>query len=168
MLSEDANEKSINLAVKVSKVSGKELLKAIEKALVYLKNKNKPGKEKDKTEEKVKAGRTTMKQLNERSNGLSSIELKSPDLKMLNGFMKKHGVQFAVAKDGKNTYTLFFKAKDVDSVNHAFGQYARKFLKLNRASPSIRQNLSKARVQAQTHNNNRSAEKNRNRGGLER
>ena len=164
MLSEEANDKSVNFAMRLGKLTGREIYKTFEKILANRKNKQistvKQG-------DKVRAGRTTMKQLQKKHDGLNSVELKSPDLRMLNSFMKKHGVRFACVKDGQNKYTMFFKAKDIDSVNNAFQQYARKFLRLNNTGPSIRRNLVAARELANTLTNDRAAERNRNRGGLE-
>ena len=168
MLSEDANERSINLAVRVAKVSGKEIYRAIEKILADKgKAKNKPVPNQD-TEKKVKYGRTTKKQLDREIGEQANIELKNPDLRMLNSFMKKERVRFAVTKDGNGYFTLYFKANKVDDVTTAFQKYSRKVLSLGRAGPSVRRNLAQARGQALTLNNNRNAERNRNRGGLER
>ena len=165
MLSEDANEKSINFAVRVAKVSGKEIIRAIEKFLASRGKKQKTNKQPN---EKIKAGRTTLKQLQQKNDGLSTMPLNTPDLRLLNGIMKKHRIQFAAVKDGKNRYTLFFKARDDASFSHAIQQYANRHLRLNRAGPSLRRNLTAAREQANNLNNNRNAERNRNRGGLER
>jgi len=164
MLSEDANERSINLAVRITKLTGSEIKRAIEK---WLANRGKGHKQTNETGE-IKQGRTTLKELSKSNDGLSTIELKQPDLRLLNSIMKKHGVRFAVAKDGKGMYTLFFKGKDIDSVTHAFEKYAKSVIKRGKECPSITKALAKAKVTAQTLSTNKSKEKNRNKGGLER
>jgi hypothetical protein len=163
MLSEDVNDRSVNLAVRVGNISGRGLRKALVKTLAMMKKKNNIPET-----EKMKHGRTTLKQLQKQNEGLSTIELKHPDLRMLNKIMKKHGVDFAVTKDGKDRHTLFFKGKDVDSVTHAFEQYAKKILKRGKENQPIKRTLTEAKKISQTLSNNRNKEKNRNRGGIER
>jgi hypothetical protein len=102
------------------------------------------------------------------NEGLSSIELKNPDLRLLNSYMKKHGVEFAAVKDGKDKYTLFFKGKDVDCVKHAFDQYAKKLLKRGKEKQPIKSTLEDAKKIAQELNVGRDKVKNRSKGGLER
>ena len=163
MLSEDANDKTVNLVVRVSKLSGRALLNAIKLILAEIKKDSKMPSDK-----KVKHGRTTLKQLSQKNDGLSTFELKSPDLRLLNRCMKKHGVDFAVAKDGKGKYTLFFKGKDVDAVTHAFEKYAKTVIKRDKGWPSITERFEAAKDMAKTLSKNKGKEKNRNRGGLER
>lgn len=166
LLSEDANERSINLAVRVSKLTAVEIKRAFDKIIAA--RGGKVSKAKPEQEKKIKYGRTTLTKLDKQYGERASIELKNPDLRMLNSFMKKEKVLFAATKDGKGAYTLYFKGKDVESLTKAFEKYSRKLLKLGKNTPSLRQNLTLARQQAQTLNNNRNAERNRNRGGLER
>jgi hypothetical protein len=163
VLSEDVNDRSVNLAVRVGNLSGRTLRKAIGIILAAIKNNNKMPKD-----EKVKYGRTTLKQLQRQNDGLSTVELKQADLRLLNKTMKKHGVDFAVTKDGKGKHTLFFKGKDVDSVTHAFEQYAKKVLKQSKDKPGIKATLADAKKISQSLSQNRDKEKNRNRGGLVR
>ena len=165
MLSEDTNDKTVNLAVRTSKITGNALKFIIKKLLAELNKKDKPGQ---LDTEKEKHGRTTLKKLSQKNDGLTSVELSNPDLRMLNKIMKKHGVDFAAVKDGKGKYTLFFKGKDKDAITHALKDYAKKLIKLGKSNPSIRPTLNSARVEAQTRSKNKSKEKNRNRGGLER
>jgi predicted DNA-binding protein len=165
-LGDEIAEKDINIAISTGKLSGRILKNAIDKVLAEMEKKNNilniP-----KTE-KAKHGRTTLKQLQRQSDGLSNIELKNADLRSLNKIMKEHGIRFAVTKDGKGKHTLFFKGKDVDTLTKAFEKYSRKLLKLGKNTPSIGQTLALALKQSQTLNNNRTVERNRNRGGLER
>jgi len=163
MLSEEANERSINLAIRVGKLSGNTMLKAIR---VILADKGKVKSFPDA--EKVKRGRTTLKQLKGKNDDLTTIELKNPDLRLINRYMKKDRVEFAAAKDDKGKYTLYFKGKDAESVTHALSKYARTLVKRGKEMPSIGNTLAEAKEVALTVNKNRSKEKNRNKGGLER
>jgi len=165
MLSEDVAEKTENFAVRIAEISKEALKSAINKLLAEL---GKDGKSMMSDIKKEKHGRTTLKTLSQKNDGLTTIELSNPDLRMLNKIMKKHGVDFAAAKDGKGKYTLFFKGKDKDCVAHALKDYAKKLIKLGKTNPSIRLSLDGARAEALSMSKNMSKEKNRNRGGIER
>ena len=162
---EEINEKSINLAVRVGKLTATELKKALDQVLASLKLQ--PGKAKTaakgKTPTEPKRGKQTLKQLSKQNAGLSSVELKDPNLRLLNSTMKQHGVDFAPVKDGKGKYTLFFKAKDADTLTHAFKQYTGK-LTQRAAKPSISKTLTAAKAAAQTLNAGRDKVKNKDKG----
>ena len=137
MINEDITQRECNLAVRVGSIAYNELKKALEKLLAYLeqgKNNtlNKPDKTHaaNKTPE-LKKGKQTLKDLQKHGEGLSTIELKDPNLRELYKSMKKDGVDFAPVKDGKGQYTLFFKAKDVDTLTHALKKYTQKLVKLD-------------------------------------
>jgi len=164
-LHEEINEKSINLAVRVGKLTADELKKALDKVLASMKPQ--PGKAKttakSKTPPDPKRGKQTLKQLSKQNAGLSSVELKDPNLRLLNSEMKKHGVDFAAVKDGKGKYTLFFKGKDADTLTHAFKQYTGKLTqRANR--PSISKTLAAMKAAAQSLNAGRDKVKNRDKG----
>jgi len=168
-MQDEINEKAINLAVRVGKATAAEIKKAIEKLLADLES----GKysntnlKKAFTGEKsteLKHGKQTLKQLSKHNDGLSTVELKDPDLRLLHRHMKKHNVDFAAVKDGKGKYTLFFKGKDADSVTHAFNQYTQKLVKQASRKPSINKTLAAAKAAAQALNNGRDKVKNKDRG----
>lgn len=111
-----------------------------------------------------KHGKQTLKQLSKQGDGLSTVELKDPNLRLLYRHMKKHNVDFAAVKDGKGKYTLFFKGKDADSVTHAFKQYTQKLVKQANRKPSIGKTLAAAKAAAQALNAGRDKVKNKYRG----
>jgi predicted DNA-binding protein len=164
-LHDEINEKAINLATRVGKLTADEIKKALEKILADMKNpqgKNKSVAKGNKTPE-LKRGKQTLKQLSKQNAGLSSVELKNPNLRLLNSTMKQHGVDFAAVKDGKGKYTLFFKGKDADTLTHAFKQYTGKLTqRANR--PSIKKTLSAMKQKAQSLNAGRDKVKNRDKG----
>ena len=166
---EEINEKSINLAVRVGKVTATELKKALDKVLASMTNPQNKSKTTAKTTTKSdktpdpKRGKQTLKQLSKQNAGLTSVELKDPNLRLLNSTMKQHGVDFAAVKDGKGKYTLFFKAKDADSITHAFKQYTQKAVQ-RAPKPSISKTLTAAKAAAQALNNGRDKVKNRDKG----
>lgn len=101
----------------------------------------------------------TLKQLSKQGDGLSTVELQSPNLHLLHHTMKKHNVDFAAVKDGKGKYTLFFKGKDADSITHAFQQYTQKLVKRSKGQ-SIGKTLAAAKQAAKTLNAGRDKAKN--------
>jgi hypothetical protein len=113
------DEKTINLAVRVGKLTADELKKALDKLVAKLTEQD-PQINNDEPD--LKHGKQTLKQLSKHNDGLSSVELKDPNLRFLHQSMKSHNVDFAAVKDGKGMYTLFFKGKDADSVTHAIKQ----------------------------------------------
>jgi len=76
-----------------------------------------------------------LKELQKQNDGLSSIELKDPNLRQLYSAMKKDNIDFSAVKDGKGKYTLFFKGKDAEVMTHAFKQYTHKVVMQNATKP---------------------------------
>ena len=80
---------------------------------------------------------------------------------------RKYGVDFALKKDpAQGKYLVFFKARDADALNAAFGEYAGK--SLNRSAqkkPSLLGQLSHFKEIAK--NLTRDTAKNREKGGVE-
>jgi len=162
-MQDEINEKTINLAVRVGKVTAAEIKKVLEKLLAELEQGMTSAVKQAKTPE-LKHGKQTLKQLSKHNDGLSTVELKDPDLRLLHRHMKKHNVDFAAVKDGRGKYTLFFKGKDADSVTHAFKQYTQKLVKQANRKPSINKTLAAAKAAAQSLNNQRGKVKNKDRG----
>jgi len=171
MINEEIADKVINVGTRVSELTAEELRKAIlailkkleagEKKLSETVQKNMP--------EKTKYGRKTMTQLSKMHGEQTAISIKNPNLRLLNKYMKKHGVAFAVTKDKEGKYNLFFKSKDIDAMTTAFTRYSVELRRRDRGrTPTITQNLANARQAARAQNNTRTTERNRNRGGIER
>jgi hypothetical protein len=171
-MQEEISEKSMAFAARIGEVTYQELQKAVEKLLAELKkDKGKaPAADKNAADKKPeqKHGKQTLKQLSKQNDGLSTVELKDPNLRLLKQTMKKHGVDFAAVKDGKGKYTLFFKGKDADSLTHAFKQYTQKVVKVANVKPSINKALTAAKAAAQALNAGRDKVKNRDKGAIDR
>jgi len=181
MLSEDTNEKSINLAVRIGKLTGSEIKRALERMLderkkavtpetldKTIKQDEKQDVKQDEKQDSIKThGRANLNQFLNEKGPHTTIELRKPNLRLLNRIMKEHEVGFAIAKDGKGKYTLFFKCDNIDSITKGYKQYARKMLNRSRRKASIKQSLSNARKVSQVLSAQRK-EKNFSKGGLER
>lgn len=143
-VSRETMNKSINIAVKVSKPTLKAFMKAL-KVLV-----GKPTKAIGKAVgEKIHPtkGKQSVKTLVRQGQGVSTIPLADEGLKDFQKIAKKYGVDFAVVKD-KNVeppvYTIFFKAKDMDVITKILQDYSNK--QVNKASkerPSVLEKLKK-------------------------
>jgi hypothetical protein len=161
---DEINEKSLTIGARVSKTTAVELKRAIDRLLVQLKSST--GKTTNRITAKggeLKHGKQTMRQLAKHNAGMSSIELKDPNLRLLYQTMKENGVDFAPAKDGKGKYTLFFKGRDADALTHAFGQYTQKVTTMEK-KPSIRETLAAMKQKAATLNQGRDKVKNLDKG----
>jgi hypothetical protein len=143
------NEKTFSLGARVGRVTADELKQAVDKLLAELES-GKLDKLNPLTKQgELKHGKMTMKQLAKHNAGLSSIELKDPNLRLLNKVMRQNGIDFSPVKDGKGQYTLFFKGRDADALTHAFSQYTKKVTE-RAAKPSIGATLTAMKAAAKT------------------
>ncbi len=150
----------MQLGAKIANLTMAEIRKAIETLLAELKNNklNTPT---------VVHGKQSLKELATQNAGLSSMELKDPNLRQLNREMKKSGIDFSPVKTGKGEYLLFFKGRDADAMTHAFNQYTKKLVS-QAEKPSIRKMLAAFRDKAAQMDKQRVKEKNYSKGGHER
>ena len=140
----ETTDKSINIAVKLSKPSLKLFMKAL-KCVV-----GKPTKAVGKAVgQKIHPtqGKQSVKTLIRQGQGVSSIPLADEGVKDFQKIAKKYGVDFAVVKD-KNVdppvYTIFFKAKDMDAVTRILQDYSEKQVKkADKVRPSVLEKLKK-------------------------
>ena len=73
-----------------------------------------------------KEGQQSLKQLTQYGDKLSEIPLNSDSVKAYTHTARKHGVSFALVQDESKTpprHTVFFKAKDTDSMTAAFKEH---------------------------------------------
>lgn len=159
MLHEEVNRESLQLGAKIGKLTAEEIKKALDKLLAQLTELKKNGQQLPT----VVHGKQTLKELSAQNTGLSSMELKDPNLRQLNKEMKKAGIDFSPVKTGKGEYLLFFKGRDADAMTHAFNQYTKKLVK-QAEKPSIRKVLSDFKEKAAAMNAQRAVTKNKDKG----
>ena len=140
----EAVDKSINIAVRLSKPTLKEFMKALKFAV------GKPTKAVGKAiGEKIHPtkGKQSVKTLIRQGQGVSSIPLADEGLKDFQKIAKKYGVDFAVVKDKNEeppVYTIFFKAKDTDVITKILQDYSEKQVKKKAVErPSVLEKLKK-------------------------
>lgn len=159
MLHEEVNRESLQLGAKIGKLTAEEIKKALDKLLAQLTELKKNGQQLPT----VVHGKQSLKELSAQNTGLSSVELKDPNLRQLNREMKKAGIDFSPVKTGKGEYLLFFKGRDADTMTHAFNQYTKKLVK-QAEKPSIRKVLSDFKEKATAMNAQRAVTKNKDKG----
>ena len=192
MINEDMTERELNLAVRVGNTAAEELRKALEKLIAkleQLKHSNgSQGQSKDLSNNpsnnqsshstqsqsyssnknsELRHGKQTLKQLHQHNEGLSSVELKSPNLRKLRQSMKKYDIDFACVKDGRDKYTLFFKGKNAEEMTHAFKRYTGQMVK-TADKKAIKADLKEAKAQARLLDNGRDKVKDRSKGVRDR
>ncbi|WP_250228651.1 PcfB family protein [Anaeropeptidivorans aminofermentans] len=159
MLHEEVNRESLQLGAKIGKLTAEEIKKALDKLLAQLTELKKNGQQLPT----VVHGKQSLKELSAQNTGLSSMELKDPNLRQINREMKKAGIDFSPVKTGKGEYLLFFKGRDADAMTHAFNQYTKKLVK-QAEKPSIRKVLSDFKEKAAAMNAQRAVTKNKDKG----
>ena len=170
-MQEEIVDKSVELGVRIAGLTAKQILKGLEVIISGLEKKqaetpNDAKEPKEAKEPKVKHGKQTLKELQKQNDGLSSIELKDPNLRQLYSAMKKDNIDFSAVKDGKGKYTLFFKGKDAEVMTHAFKQYTHKVVMQNATKP-IKIELSQAKEAAKALDAKRDKVKNRSKGAID-
>lgn len=136
-MQEEVEQKTVALVISASKLTGRELKKAIVKLLAHMKNK--------KTHPHIPQGKQTVKQLAGQGQGMTSIEITDQNIKDFERVAKKYGVDFAVMKDKHELppkYVVYFKGKDADAITNAFKEYTADMVK-KAARPSVLAELRK-------------------------
>lgn len=128
-VSKETADKSIRIAVRVSKPTLKLFMKALSTVV------GKPTKAVGKAVgEKIHPtkGKQSIKTLIRQGQGVSSIPLADEGMKDFLKIARKYGVDFAIVKDKNQDppiYTVFFKAKDTDAITRILQDYSAKQVK---------------------------------------
>ena len=142
-MQEYVDEKSINVAIKTTKVTGSVIFKALKAYLRYRKNKMVKNAIQD---ERIK-GKQSGEELIGQNQGVSSLPVGETGLKDFERIANKYGVDFAIVKDKTVEpvkYTVFFKARDADAIAQVLAEYtAKQMKKQSQNRPSIIKTLKK-------------------------
>ena len=133
-MQEEVNDKTAQVAVKVTKLTGRALQAALKKLLAVWKNHQDP--------QKVHKGKQTVKQLAAQGKGMSSINVEKSGIRSFSRVARKYGVDFAPKKAGDGKYYVFFKGKDADALTAAFTEYTQKRVR-QKSRPSVLAQLAK-------------------------
>ena len=146
-MQEEVEQKSVNLAVKSSKVTVQVLYKGLKAFINH--QKRKAAMKAAEKDEPIK-GEQSVKELIGQGQGVSSMPIDDDGIKDFKKICNKYGVDFAIVKDkdvDPPKYTVFFKARDADAITQVLKEYAAKQTKRKKAAekerPSILQKLKK-------------------------
>lgn len=146
-MQEEVENKTVNLAIRSSKVTAQVLYKGL-KAFVNH-QKQKAAKKAATKDEPIK-GEQSVKELIGQGQGVSSLPIGDEGVKDFKKICNKYGVDFAVVKDKTvepPLYTVFFKAMDADAITQVLKEYSanqvKKKQKAATKKPSILDKLKK-------------------------
>ena len=157
-MQEEVENRTINLAISTTKLTGRSIVAGIRK---YLQHREKAKVHKDTQPH----GKQTVKQLLGQNQGATNTEIDKSEIRDFVRLAKKYGVDYAVRKDKSANpprYLVFFKGRDADVLTAAFKEFSAKKLTQEK-KPSIRKLLSTLKEAAQGRNAERAKVKNKDR-----
>ena len=157
-MQEDIENRTVTLMVNSSKFTGRTMLAAIRKFLAHMKNRSPPSKD------VTPHGKQTVKQLIQKDQGVTSVELNDPHIRDFERVARKYGVDYAIkrVKGEPNKYLIFFKGRDEDAITAAMTEYADKRLR-REERPSVLKLLKKLKELVASRNPVKNKEKERSR-----
>lgn len=143
-MQEDIESKAVMLMVNGSKFSARKLAQAASKMLSYMRNHT----HKDVT----KHGKQSVKQLLQKDQGATSIEMNDPNMKEFECIARKYGVDYAIrqVKGDEPKFLVFFKARDNDAITAVLTELAGKRLQ-REERPSVLKLLKKLKERVIAH-----------------
>ena len=146
-MQEEVEQKTVNLAVRSSKVTAQVLYKGLKAFINH--QKRKAAMKAIEKDEPIK-GEQSVKELIGQGQGVSSMPIDDDGIKDFKKICNKYGVDFAVVKDKTvepPQFTVFFKAKDADAITQVLKEYSAKQVKKKQKAetkkPSILDKLKK-------------------------
>lgn len=146
-MQEEVEHKTVNLAVRSSKVTAQVLYKGLKAFVDH--QKRKAAMKAAEKDEPIK-GEQSVKELVGQGQGVSSMPIGDDGIKDFKKICNKYGVDFAVVKDKTvepPQFTVFFKAKDADAITQVLKEYSAKQMKEKQKAetkkPSILDKLKK-------------------------
>lgn len=137
-MQEEVENRTLNLAISTTKLSGRALLAAFRK---YMQHRRNVKAKKLAAENEKPVGEQTIDQLLGQNQGATNIEIEKTDIKGFKRFLDK----YAITKDPSQTpprYLVFFKARDGDAMTAAFKEYSASLLQKQK-KPSVLKQLNK-------------------------
>ena len=139
-MQEEVENKTVALAINVTKLTARELKTAI---LKYLESQKNRARSRDSP--KIPHGKQSVKSLAKQNQGMTSIEITDQNIKSFERVARKYGVDFAVQKDKSvipPKYIVFFKGRDADAITAAFTEFTATAVK-KAVRPSVLSQLKK-------------------------
>ena len=147
MIQEEVNQKTITICIKGAKVTAR-LLKAALRALLQAREKHKQNVQRQETayqedDVAVNRGKQSLRDLQTEGGELSNIEITDENIKSFERYARKYGIDYALKKDkaaDPPRYFVFFRARDVKTMEAAFKEYSEYTTKEKK--PSVKKKLS--------------------------
>ena len=114
-MQEEVENRTVNLAISTTKLTGRMIVSGIRKGLNHLER-----KKAQKNRDPAIHGKQTVKQLLGQNQGATNVEIDKTGIKDFGRLAKKYGVDFAVRKDKSADpprYIVFVRAKDADALD---------------------------------------------------
>lgn len=114
-MQEEVENRTVNLAISTTKLTGRMIVSGIRKGLNHLER-----KKAQKNRAPAIHGKQTVKQLLGQNQGATNVEIDKTGIKDFERLAKKYGVDFAVRKDKSvdpPRYIVFVRAKDADALD---------------------------------------------------
>ena len=144
-MQEEVENRTVNLAISTTKLTGRSLVNAFRAYLNYRRNVK---ARKASIQDTHIVGEQTIDQLLGQNQGATNIEIEKTEIAGFKRILNKYGVAYAITKDRSQEpprYLVFFKARDGDALTAAFKEYSAAMVK-KAERPSMLELLAKMKV----------------------
>ena len=144
-MQEEVENRTVNLAISTTKLTGRSLVNAFRAYLNYRRNVK---ARKASIQDTHIVGEQTIDQLLGQNQGATNIEIEKTEIAGFKRILNKYGVDYAIIKDRSQEparFLVFFKARDGDALTAAFKEYSAAMAK-KAERPSMLELLAKMKV----------------------
>lgn len=131
-MQEEVENRTFNLMVSTTKLTERSIMNALRAYIHHRTNvKMRNAMAKGRDGRGIK-GKQSVRELLKSGESISSIELADGKLRTFKRLAEKYNIDYAVKKDRSTDpprYMVFFKGRDIDSLNHVVNEYAKKTIK---------------------------------------
>ena len=144
-MQEEVENRTVNLAISTTKLTGRSLVNAFRAYLNYRRNVK---ARKASIQDTHIVREQTIDQLLGQNQGATNIEIEKTEIAGFKRILNKYGVDYAIIKDRSQEpprFLVFFKARDGDALTAAFKEYSAAMAK-KAERPSMLELLAKMKV----------------------
>ena len=144
-MQEEVENRTVNLAISTTKLTGRSLINAFR---AYLNHRRNVKARKASIQDTHIVGEQTIDQLLGQNQGATNIEIEKTEIAGFKRILNKYGVDYAITKDRSQEpphFLVFFKARDGDALTAAFKEYSAAMAK-KAERPSMLELLAKMKV----------------------
>ena len=149
-MQEEINHKTITVYIRGAKVTA-QTLKAALRAMLRAREKHRQNVQRrdaqyaQDDDVAISRGKRTLRDLQDEGSELSNIEITDENIKSFERYARKYGIDYALKKDkaaDPPRYFVFFRARDVKTMEAAFKEYSEYTVKEKK--PSVKKKLRSA------------------------